>query len=290
VKKSAKRLVCVACLLHATAVFLVACSDAAPPPAKASGSSDTPLVIPPLADAGTASQNAILMEAEPTTIIANDTGGTSLIAARDPRLTNRRPQSRAHILGEVQSLERLLDASKKDAPDRPQLRRRIAEGYNDLAMTASGADADRARSESIKQYTAIVNDHPNVAQKDEVLYFLGLAHELNGDPPHARASYYELIKQSPNSKFIPLAYFAFGEIFYGEGVADPSKNDLALQAFIEVLKYPAPANPIVADTLLRIGQVHRRKGDTSKAKAMFTRLTREFPSSQAATQIPVLLP
>lgn len=275
-------------LLLCAAVVLAACGHSEPSPPVKTAADAPALVIPPLPVAGAAAIPA-LVESEPAPLAFVEPAGPP-IAARDPRLTRHRPQSRAHVMTEIQSLERRLDTTRKDAPDRPQLRRRIADGYNDLANTSSGAERARARTESIKHYTALVTDHPNAAELDEVLYFLALDHELNSDPQNARKCYHELITRAPTSKYVPLAYFAFGEMFYAEGISDPIKYELALQAFAEVLKYPAPPNPIVPETLLRVGDIHRRRGEAAKAKASFQKLAHDFPSSSATTQIPTLVP
>jgi TolA-binding protein len=246
----------------------------------ASSAADNTLVIPPLPpDAGRAAVVTEPVEAvHPATTLA--------VPARDPRMAARRPRSRALVLTEAQGLDRLLDSTAKNAPDRPQLQRRLAETYSELSFTASGADAVKAREEAIKYYTALNNDYPNYAQRDEVLYFLALAHELNGTLHRARSTYYDLIKTSPQSSYIPHAYFAFGELFFTEAKSDPSKWDLAAQAFMECMKYPAPKNPLMADTLLRMGEVYMNKGEKMKAQTMFAKLRNEFPQSGAAQQIP----
>jgi TolA-binding protein len=263
-----------------TATLLIACGAGEQPP-QAPVEDQQALVIPPIgADAGSG------IASEPMREPADARGSVQLMASRDPRLAKRRPRSRALVLTEVSGLERLLDTTAKTAPDRPLLRRRIAESYNELASTSSGADASRARDESIKHYAALKNDYPNYASIDEVLYYLGIAYELNGDKTNARKSYYEVIQKAPSSKLVPLAYFAFGEMFFAESVMDPSKNDLAKQAFIEVMKYPSSENPVYADTLLRLGQTYLRSKDDAKAKTMFDRLQRDFPDSSAAAQVP----
>ena len=79
--------------------------------------------------------------------------------------------------------------------------------------------------------------YPTYAQIDEAYYYLGLEHELAGDLINARRSYYELIKNAPASRFVPYAYFAFGEVFFHEAKSDPSKWDLAKQSYVEVMKF-----------------------------------------------------
>jgi TolA-binding protein len=253
------------------------------PPASSSGGADNTLVIPPLPpDAGSAAL-ATEQPAEPQGVHPST---TLAIPARDPRMVARRPRSRALVLTEAQGLDRLLDSTSKNAPDRPQLMRRLAETFSELSFTSSGAEAVKARDEAIKHYTTLNNEYPTYQQRDEVLYFLALFHELNGNLKEARTRYYDLIKTSPQSTYIPFAYFAFGEIFFTEAKSDPSKWDLAAQAFMECMKYPFPKNALMADTLLRMGEVYLKKGENHKAQTMFAKLRNEFPQSGAAQQIP----
>ena len=68
--------------------------------------------------------------------------------------------------------------------------------------------------------------------------------------------------------------------------ADPAKLDLAEQAYLEALKYPASVNPVFPDTLLRLGEINLSKHEGAKAKLYFDRLRADFPSSAAAGKIP----
>ncbi|MBX3199981.1 MAG: tetratricopeptide repeat protein [Labilithrix sp.] len=237
------------------------------------------LVIPPLdADAG-APEDAALPA--PLTVRTALT-----MRARDPRLVDRPPRSRALLLTEVQGLERALATAAASSADRPALRRRLAEAYDELAYTASGADAARARDKAIAEYVALVAEHPSSPDLDEVLYRLGLAHELSGDAARARRAYLELITNHPRSKLVPLAYFAFGELFFAEGPDDPSKNALALQAYDQVLKLASADAPILAEALLRTGETKLRMGESADAERAFARLRATFPESDAAAAIP----
>ena len=237
------------------------------------------LVIPPLApDAGAP---AAAEPEEPTDLRTKLT-----IPARDPRIAKRQARSRTRALGELHGLERQLATTTPSSPDQAMVRYRLAEAYNELAYTSSGPDADRARDRAIEQYVAIRADHPQFSLLDETTYYLALAYELNGDWSDARRLYFELIAKHPSSRLVPLAYFAFGEMFFVEARQDPSKNVLALQAYTEVLKYPPAESAIYADALLRIGQTHLRMNEESRARETFDRLRRELPDSDAAAKIP----
>lgn len=208
------------------------------------------------------------------------------VAARDPRLASGRVRMRALVVVELQQLEALFARTAVTSPDRAALARRLAEDHVELARLSDGAPAAAAHKSAVKYYEVLLTDHPQYAQLDEVHYFLALEHELAGHVTGARSSYYELIKRWPSSKYVPLAYFAFGELFFAEAANDPSKLDLAAQAFNEVLKYPPPTNPIYPDTLLRLSQVFEQRGDTARATQMLAKLHRDFPASDAAKSAP----
>jgi tetratricopeptide (TPR) repeat protein len=105
--------------------------------------------------------------------------------------------------------------------------------------------------------------------------------EAAGDLMAARKAYFTIIQQQPASRYIPLVYLAFGESFAAEARNDPSKSELAKQAYREVTKYPPPDNQVYAYTTLRIGQLEAGD-DPAKALASFRRVletVRAFPSA-----------
>jgi tetratricopeptide (TPR) repeat protein len=132
-----------------------------------------------------------------------------------------------------------------------------------------------ARKKAIDNYHIIVNDYPNYSQLDEVLYYLAYEYEQANDLKNARSVYYDLIKKAPQSKYIPNAYLAFGELFFNEAQGDPSKWDLAAQAYTEVTKYPAPANKVYGYAWYKLGYVFWNKGELEKALNAFKK-TIEF--------------
>lgn len=89
-----------------------------------------------------------------------------------------------------------------------------------------------------------------------------------GDASGARKAFYELIMKSPGSPLVPYAYLAFGDLFMAEGEqGDEGKYPLARQAYLEVLKYPAPANRAHAYATHRRGVIDRRTGQPAEALA-----------------------
>ena len=54
-----------------------------------------------------------------------------------------------------------------------------------------------------------------------------------GEMDAARRAFFEIIQRQPSSAFIPLVYLAFGELFAADARKDPSKRELAKQAWSE---------------------------------------------------------
>lgn len=227
-------------------------------------------------------------------------------APRDERKSRLQARQRALLVTEIQGLERLFETTAKNKPDRPQLARRLAEAYVELESAAfrdktqaeikrddlkkkdpnaagqQQAQANKvdgvmkaARKKAIDYYHVIVTEYPNYGQIDEVLYYLAYEYEQANDLKNARSVYYDLIKKAPQSKYIPNAYLAFGELFFNEAQGDPSKWDLAAQAYTEVTKYPAPQNKVHGYAWYKLGYVFWNKGELDKALNAFKK-TIEF--------------
>lgn len=223
-------------------------------------------------------------------------------AERDTRKTRLQARARALLIAEIQGLERLFRQTKKNSPDRPQLVRRLAEGYVELESAAlrdkiaaeikaqdakakkqdaskfrneaaqAGKIVSAARDKAIAYYTLMKNDYPNYSKLDEVLYYLAYEYEQKGDYKNARTVYYELIQKSPKSPYIPNAYLAFGELFFQEAQGDPSKWDLAAAAYMEVIKFPPPNNKVYGYARYKLAYVHWNKGEYPQALNEFKKV------------------
>ncbi len=208
--------------------------------------------------------------------------------ARDLRKFSKFPRGAALLVAELQALESLKNATATSSPDYPQVVRRLAEDYSEHSY-ASAATGDRkataeSRKKAIAAYSMLTQNHSSMSAIDEVLYYLAYAYELDGDLAHARKTYFELISRHPQSKYIPYAYYAFGEAFHEEAKSDPTKYALATQAYLETLKF-ATSN-IQPWALLRTGQTYDAVGDHVRAQQMWAKLKRDFPQSPAASQAP----
>ncbi|MBX3193301.1 MAG: hypothetical protein KF819_40335, partial [Labilithrix sp.] len=222
-------------------------------------------------------------------------------APRDDRTIRLAARKVGLLVIEVQRVETLFQGTKRNGPDRLQIARRLADGYVELEsaafrdkteaeqrrdafkkagnMAAAGQEQTRvnesdrvmkaARRRAIEVYTAIANDYPNHASFDEVLYYLAYEYEQAGDAKSARSVYYDLIRKAPASKYVPHAYLAFGELFFSEAQGDPSKWDLAAQAYAEVAKYPPPANKAYGYAFYKMAYVFWNKGELDRALDAF---------------------
>jgi len=227
-----------------------------------------------------------------------DLGSLDNTAFRDQRKTRLKARARALLITEIQGLERLFGQTKRKSPDRPQLLRRLAEGYVELESAAvrdqtadevQASDAKRkklgpaaerkfrasatqakkiaiaARKSAIKYYKMMKDQYPNYSKLDEVLYYLAYEYEQAKDYDNARKVYYELIEKAPKSPYIPNAYLAFGELFFQEAQGDPSKWDLAAAAYKKVIEYPPPKNKAYGYARYKLGYAYWNKGEYALA-------------------------
>jgi len=238
---------------------------------------------------------------------------------RDERKSRLQARQRALLVTEIQQTEALFQTTKQNSPDRPQLARRLAEQYVELEAAAfrdkteaeikrddtkktnpqaagqfqtnanqADAVAKAARKKAIDYYTIILRDYPNYPALDEVLYYLAYEYEQANDYKMARSVYYELINKRPDSKYIPNAYLAFGELFFNEAQGDPSKWELAAKAYSEVIKYPPPNNKVYGYAWYKLAFVYWNKGELEKALNAFKRTIEfgtNFPQLPGASKL-----
>ncbi len=105
-----------------------------------------------------------------------------------------------------------------DAPQRPEVLRRLG----DLEMEkveariaegrAAGTKADW--QEAVRQYQALLKEHPNATGHDRVLYQLARAHEQGGDLDDALVVLDRLVAQFPSSAHLGEAQFRRGELLF----------------------------------------------------------------------------
>jgi TolA-binding protein len=219
---------------------------------------------------------------------------------RDERKSRLQARAQGLLVIEIRGLENLFGTTPQNAPDRVQLARRLAEDYVELESAAfrekTQAEIDRdalkktnataagqkqtlatqanrimlsARQKVVDNYQLIINQYPNYGLLDEVLYYLAYEYEQSNDLTNARRVYYDLIKKKPDSKYIPNAYLAFGELFFNEAQGDPSKWDFAAQAYTEVIKFPPEKSKVYGYAWYKLAYVFWNKGEIDKALNAF---------------------
>lgn len=236
---------------------------------------------------GAASPDGDCPRGRPRAAIAADLPIAVLI--RDPRPGRLGPGSVALLTATAQQVEQLL-AATPTGPERPMLMRRLGDLYvelGDATRQARGKEdaVTAASARAITIYARALADFPSSPGIDEVAYFLALEYERADRMDDARRTYLKLIQSWPNSRYLPLAYLAFAEHFFAEGAADPSKMQLAQQAYMEVIKYPPPDNRAFAYAHYKLGQVFKSTGSLQQALAEFKKTieaTVSYPGPGAA--------
>jgi tetratricopeptide (TPR) repeat protein len=221
-------------------------------------------------------------------------------AQRDDRKSRLQSRAKALLVTEIQGLENLFSTTPANAPDRIQVTRRLAEDYVELETSAfrekTQAEIDRdslkktnpagagqkqsvvnadtrimsaARGKAETFYNIIINEYANYPQLDEVLYYLAYEYEQANENDKARKAYFNLISKRPDSKYIPNAYLAFGELFFNEAQGDPSQWENAKQAYVKVIGYPPPNNKVYGYAWYKLAYVFWNNGEFDKALNAF---------------------
>lgn len=155
-------------------------------------------------------------------------------------------------------------------------------GKQQAIANARKTTMERARKAAIYDYTELVTDYAGAPSQhfpsnpppaypllDEVYYYLAYEYEQSGDTANARRVYLDLITKTPNSKYIPNAYLAFGELFFNEALSDPTKWEPAKQAYTKVLMKPPPENKVYGYAWYKIAYVFWNQGDLPHALDAF---------------------
>jgi tetratricopeptide (TPR) repeat protein len=155
-------------------------------------------------------------------------------------------------------------------------------GQQQTIANARKTTLDRSRKAAINYYSILVNDYagqpsttfpqnppPAYPNLDEVYYYLAYEYEQSGDTSNARRVYLDLITKTPNSKYIPNAYLAFGDLFFNEALNDPTKWDPCKQAYQKVIVKPPPENKVYGYAWYKLAYVFWNMGDLPHALDAF---------------------
>ena len=200
---------------------------------------------------------------------------------------------------QIKLLQRLLSATSDDDPEKPDIMFRIAELYaeqqryynfkareldekifdaqqqNKTAeanrLKATQADYDKREKSwllaAVKQYLDVANGPKYQAYKkmDQVLFYLAYLLTQVKKEEQARVYFKRLIKDYPNSPYLPHAYLSFGEFFF-----EQKELDNALKFYDRVLAYPD--SPVYGFALYKKGWVYYNMTDWKQAMDTFIKV------------------
>ena len=227
-----------------------------------------------------------MKEAERKTTTKQGPTGPSLRIDMSTQLGREQTRARAESLleREIAILQRLVKNSSADDPRRPQVLLRLAETQFEMQMAktakvrsfddpiyeactrdkdqarckkardgqkAAEADLNKIRDDSIRTYATLVRDHPNFKRMDEVLFSLAFALQEVNQFDKARSVYRRLIKEFPQSRFVPNAYLSFAEYYFNE----ESDMDSAAKFYRKVLEFPPKRNSVYGYALYKVAWV-----------------------------------
>ncbi len=243
-----------------------------------------------------------------------DVSALENLAERDTRKGALQNRARQLLIQEITSLERLYAQTPKGTSDHQQLILRLAEAYAELEQASlrdkiqkdiqvqdckrkkcpasevtnirkeiskAKAMETASRDKAISYYQRMAAWYKKYSKIDEVLYYLAYEYEQKGDMKMARDTYKELVATAPNSPYVPSAYLAFGELFFQEATADPTKWPFAEAFYQKVLGYPAPKNKLWGYAAYKLGYVYWNQGIYAKALEQFKQVI-EFGKTHAA--------
>jgi len=251
---------------------------------------------------------AALPSAAPTPSRDGATPAAPQLEPRAPRGAAELRQRQYRLLQtERRVLERLLARTDADDPQRADVLRRLAMTIGEMMRqhetrarqldepifrARRAGDSSRAqqlwarqreaeaqvvedRQAAIRALAQLVGGFPDHADVDESLYTLALLLEEHGQRPRARQVYHRLLREHPQSRYVPHAYLAFAEHYFGEG-------DLpaAAQFYERVLQIPAERNALYGFALYKLAWVRHNQEDFRGALDAFVRVleyTRQYP-------------
>lgn len=170
--------------------------------------------------------------AEPTQMVKRGTL-TCGVPERDVRSFARSVRSLEVVREEVSSLGRGLSEASPPKHEAVVVALALGDAETELAELELSRTDELLASAKRHYLLSASGSGPETA---EAKYRLGMLAECEGDLSTARKLYFQVVSEAPRSPLIPYAYFAFGELFAQEIKNDPSKTELARQAYAECTK------------------------------------------------------
>ncbi|GAC1536771.1 MAG: hypothetical protein NVS3B10_00880 [Polyangiales bacterium] len=185
------------------------------------------------------------------------------IVALEAQMKKIKPTSEKHVLISRRLAESYYELERLEQSDVLDLQTKIAlgkkKGANTASMESDQAKAMKLRDQSqgrvVDIYRLIVDKHDDYARLDEVLYYLAYEYEQRKatDPndkaqvkmerenkEKALATYLELIKKRPKSKFVSAAYIAYGDLYFEDALNGKIDWKIPLEAYDRVIASGEP--------------------------------------------------
>ena len=145
---------------------------------------------------------------------------------------------------------------------------------------AHGAEAAAELREALAVFAALAADarFRSYPRMDEALFGFGFALAQGGDGAQARVIYHRLLEDYPQSRYVPDAYLAFADYYYGV-----DELDNAAVFYQKVLQFPQAAMFDYAN--YRLGWVYLNQRRPEDAGRQFAQVVRDTAGDAAQTTL-----
>lgn len=237
------------------------------------------------------------------------------LAPPDLGTPSQRREERRLVGREREILERLRDRTPEGSPQRRRVLERLeqtcaeqirqaesragaleqvvfeARQDNDAAQVRQLVRTQRearrtghdARQCAIRSLAELVRDYRDAPGLDRSLFALAYHLERIRQQARARQVYHRLIRDFPESRYVPQAYLAFAEHYFAEGELDPAR-----QFYERVLTIEAEHNPVYGYARYKLAWVRYNLEDFQGALRDFVAVlehTREYPDRTQSTAL-----
>lgn len=168
----------------------------------------------------------------------------------------------------IRELDQPLFEARRDHRA-PEVRRLIERRRELEAATQADREA------VIRTLATLVSDFPSHRELDEVLFTLAYHLEELRQRQRARQVYHRLLRDFPQSPYVPQAYLAFAEFYFGDG-----NLGAARQFYERVIAIPPERNAVYGYALYKLAWVLYNEENFRGALQTFVRVlehTRRFP-------------
>lgn len=199
------------------------------------------------------------------------------------------------ISREIATFQQVIPKLKRNAPERPEMLKRLVESYYQLSLLTFRAESrqydqswkkwdqagrqgdepvlniDRSKkvlSQVIRRAMQMITEYPKYKNLDEVYFQVAFALESLEKSEEASSYYTQIIKKFPNSRRIADSYFALGEFHFN---GNNFRN--ALSSYTQVLKYTR--SPIYPWALYKIAWCHFNLQRYNDSLSTFKRVVAE---------------